>query len=313
MRCLRLAIAHRLVGDHRGGDRRGQAERDERVDRRPTGISARQATQRRQARAVERARVAQAEAKVAGVVERDAAEQGDAGHGGERLVHVRERLLDAQRDQHDARDDRQVQVAVGVARHAQAVVPRRPGGSGSRRPARPRRSTPTRARRRRPARAPKPTRMPASRSPSMPAPIATIDSPRAMITISEKRSAKCPAATRNPRTPKTNGPPSRSRAPTIQSAARGAAVVDQARRDQQQRRGQRRAREAHDRLAGVHVLVGLGEDEDVQPAHRGVGDAEQQRVIAEGLGDRQRGDQQGAHDTEHQQPLQVLLGRDVVG
>ena len=39
--------------------------------------------------------------------------------------------------------------------------------------------------------------------PLTPVPMATIDSPSAMITISEKRSAKWPAETRNPLTPKT--------------------------------------------------------------------------------------------------------------
>ena len=48
----------------------------------------------------------------------------------------------------------------------------------------------------------------------MPVPIATIDSPSAMITISEKRSAKWPGETRKPLTPNTNGP-----AKSIASAA----------------------------------------------------------------------------------------------
>ena len=42
--------------------------------------------------------------------------------------------------------------------------------------------------------------------PSTPTPMATMDSPRAMITISPKRSAKCAGDTRKPRTPKTYGP-----------------------------------------------------------------------------------------------------------
>ena len=50
-------------------------------------------------------------------------------------------------------------------------------------------------------------------------PIATIDSPSAMITISEKRSAKCPGETRKPRTPKTYGPAKSSESATIHASA----------------------------------------------------------------------------------------------
>jgi hypothetical protein len=83
--------------------------------------------------------------------------------------------------------------------------------------------------------------------------------------------------------------------------------------DQQQRGRERRAREPPDRLAGVHVLVGLGEDEDVQPARRGVGDGEHEGVVAEGLRHRERRDQERAHHGEDQEPLAVLLGGHVVG
>ena len=123
-----------------------------------------------------------------------------------------------------------------------------------------------------------------------PVPIATIDSPSAMITISEKRSAKWPGETRKPRTPNTNGPaksidsatiqtrvwaaPSRNAA-TISSAGAGSAV-----------------RASPDRLAGVDVVVRLGEDEDVEPAGGRVGEREHERVVAERLRDRERRDQE---------------------
>ena len=48
--------------------------------------------------------------------------------------------------------------------------------------------------------------LPASSSWPRPVPIATIDSPSAMITISENRSAKWAGDTRKPRTPKMYGP-----------------------------------------------------------------------------------------------------------
>ena len=49
--------------------------------------------------------------------------------------------------------------------------------------------------------------MPASTSDSTPTPIATIDSPSAMITIRPKRSAKWLGIIRQPSTPKKYGPP----------------------------------------------------------------------------------------------------------
>ena len=53
----------------------------------------------------------------------------------------------------------------------------------------------------------------------MPVPIATIDSPSAMITISAKRSAKWPGETRKPFTPNTNGPAKSIASATTQTSA----------------------------------------------------------------------------------------------
>jgi hypothetical protein len=60
---------------------------------------------------------------------------------------------------------------------------------------------------------------PASTSPDTPTPIATIDSPIAMRTISPWRSAKWPGTIFHPSTPKNAGPLMSSRRATAQSAA----------------------------------------------------------------------------------------------
>ena len=103
--------------------------------------------------------------------------------------------------------------------------------------------------------------------------------------------------------------------------------VDRERRDPQERlrrpveeRGddqQRRCRkggagEAPDGVGRVDVVVRLGEDEDVKPAGDRVGDREQEGVVTERVGHRQRRDEEGAHHGEHEQALAVLLGGDVV-
>ena len=108
----------------------------------------------------------------------------------QRLVHVAERLLQPERDEHDAGDHREVEVGVGVARDLVRSRPRRRWTAGAPRPARRRRSTATtsRPRRRSPSTAAATT--PASTPASAPTPIATIDSPSAMITIRPWRSAK---------------------------------------------------------------------------------------------------------------------------
>ena len=89
-------------------------------------------------------------------------------------------------------------------------------------------------------------------------------------------------------------------------------AVEERCRDQECGRRERRPRQPPDRLAGVHVVVRQGEDEDVQPACDGVGEREHERVVAEGLRYGQRGDQERAHDSEHQKPLAILLGGHVV-
>ena len=67
--------------------------------------------------AVDRPDVAVAEGDVSEQVEGGAAEQGERGHGLERLADVAQGLLHPQGHQHDARHHHEVQVGVGVAGH----------------------------------------------------------------------------------------------------------------------------------------------------------------------------------------------------
>ncbi len=90
--------------------------------------------------------------------------------------------------------------------------------------------------------------MPASSSPSSPVPIATIDSPSAMITIRAKRSAKCPGETRKPLTPNTYGP-AKSIASATNQSERLRGAVQEGGDDQQRGGGERGAGEPPDRLA----------------------------------------------------------------
>ena len=69
---------------------------------------------------------------------------------------------------------------------------------------------------------------------------------------------------------------SRSRAPRAR-ARPGRRRPRSPAHDQERGAGSAVRREAHDRLAGVDVVVGLGEDEDVQPAHDGVGERRRAR------------------------------------
>ena len=146
-RRARLGVADRLVGDHGGGDGRGQRQGPDGIDLRGQRYEAQAGHRGHQPGPVESADVPQPEAEVPGVVERDPAEQGHRRDGLERLVDVPDRLLHAERDEHDPRDHREVEVAVGVARDADAGGRRAARGSAARTRARPRRSRPTRARR----------------------------------------------------------------------------------------------------------------------------------------------------------------------
>ena len=152
--------------------------------------------------------VAPAERHVREQVDRRAAEQRRRPRTScSSVADVRERLLDPERDQHDPGDHREVQVGERVARDRVALAAR--GGvdaAAARRPARRRRSTATTARR--PPRSRRPRRRPrrASTPRCAPTPIATIDSPSAMSTISPWRSAKWCGTSRQPSVPMKQRP-----------------------------------------------------------------------------------------------------------
>ena len=82
----------------------------------PSGTSATSSARADQPLLVERVDVAPAERDVGEQVERCAAEQRDRRDQLERVLDVLERLLHAERDQHDPGDHREVQERVGVAR-----------------------------------------------------------------------------------------------------------------------------------------------------------------------------------------------------
>ena len=126
----------------------------------PSGISA-----SRQAQTTRRCRFSEPTLRsrkrmCATKVERDAAAERDRRHELERLADVAERLLDADREEDDPGDHRQVEVAVRVAGHRAAGRCRSSRAASARRRSRRRRSRPTRARPRPRARAapPRPRR-----------------------------------------------------------------------------------------------------------------------------------------------------------
>ena len=203
-----LGVADRLVGDQRvHSDRRHERERDERRHARwRRGSARRRRRRRRPARGCSVCTLRSRNADVGEQVQRDAAAQRDRRHGVRAASPTCASVFfTPEREQHDAGDHRQVQVA--CRSRAPSARARRPRRVRSRRSAtsattskyattarpRPRR----RAARRRSAGV--------QRRPAAPTPIETIDSPSAMMTISPWRSAKCagehaPAADADQRT-----------------------------------------------------------------------------------------------------------------
>ena len=153
------------------------------------------------------------------------------------------------------------------------------------------------------------TIVPASSAwPSAPAPSATIDSPKAMMTISPWRSAMWPASTFQPSTPKRKSPPTSITIARIQQAVRtGPSTMPG---DQQQQRGrQHRARQAADHEGQLRVVA--AEDHvgaDVQHPHDRVGDAEGQRVMAERVRHGDRHDEHPARGGEERDAKQPFVG-----
>ena len=129
-----VAEVHRLVGDQGDVDDRHRDHGDERVDRGRERDQREQDDRGEQALAVERADVSQPEGDMADQIERGAAAERDRGHRLQRLVGVQQRLLQPERDEHDAGDQQQVQDPVGVAREpglGDAGRRRRSGGSAT--------------------------------------------------------------------------------------------------------------------------------------------------------------------------------------
>ena len=200
----RLVEVDELVGDQRAAEQRRPRQRGQRGD--PGGERDQREQDDRPPPGAARLSVwtlRSRNATWASEVERDAAAQADGRDGLQRLVDVPERLLDAEREQHDPGDHRQVQVGVGVARDARALRRRRASKRRSATSATTSKyahhsaaatATPSSDAGDQPA---------SSGMPCAPTPSATIDSPSAMMMISPKRSAKWPACTRQPSTPTT--------------------------------------------------------------------------------------------------------------
>ena len=108
--------------------------------------------------------------------------------------------------------------------------------------------------------------------PSAPTPIATIDSPSAMITIRLWRSAKWPGESRQPPIPRRPPPAKSITSTTIHSDGLGG-LVEQGADDQQHRRERGRDGERAGGLAHVDVLRGGREQPDVHEPHPEVGHA----------------------------------------
>ena len=223
---------------------------------------------------------------------------------------MRQRLVQPERDQHDRRDQQEVQVRVGLARELVLL----PAGRSAHEPPHvgdrddvevdpPQLDAERDAEHRR-------DRRPASRPRSAPTPSATIDSPSAMITMRPWRSAKCsgdelPALGAE----EVRRRPCRSPAPTVQSTPGPCR-----RRSRAASSSASPARTHGDRVRPSGAAPGRRgsprEQRDVRGAHHCVGDGELHRPIAERFGHAQRGDQQRRHRHEHHQPHDALLGID---
>ena len=84
-------------------------------------------------------------------------------------------------------------------------------------------------------------------------------------------------------------------------------AVEEAGDDDQRRRHQQPGGELEDRAADVVLLGPVGVDRDVDRADREVREAEDDRVVAERLRHRKRGDQHRAHGREQAQPREPVV------
>ncbi len=196
----------------------------------------------------------------------------------------------------------------GPARFARG--PRSPGPAVARRPARPRRSRSTTAPPTAGCPPPRPRRCPAVRLVSAPAPIATIDSPRAMMMIRPWRSAKWPGTSFQPSDPNRYGPAHvEQQSERPQRALRE--PVEERGADQEPDADRRAQRQARHRLAKRRVVpAGQHEQGDLPGADGSVGQGELERQAVEGLRDADGDDQKGRHGGEDRDPNRALLGID---
>src|SRR5436190_2554547 len=123
-----LAVADRLVGDHRaeegGDDRHGRKRRQLRGG----GEQGEQDQSEEEALPVDRVDVAQAEPDKPEEIEGHAAEEREGGNRIERVVHLLQGLLQAERDEDDPGHHREVEVGVRVAGQLVSLAPRRRAG-----------------------------------------------------------------------------------------------------------------------------------------------------------------------------------------
>src|SRR5262245_1126662 len=97
----RLLVAQRLVRDQRDRNRRDEGERDDSVDACCDGDQRSAGGRGKAAPGVDASNASVADRVVAEEIERDASAERKGGNGLERVLHVRDDLLRAERDQDD--------------------------------------------------------------------------------------------------------------------------------------------------------------------------------------------------------------------
>ena len=213
--------------------------------------------------------------------------------------------------EHDARDEHEVDVRVGVPgelvlllAHRSRREPALRGDRGDVEVEPPERPLRRRSRARRASTTPGPMSVPA------PTPIATIDSPSAMITIRPCRSAKWRGASRQPSEPKRKGPAKSSTIASSQSRPWATPSTNVAR--EQDADGDRAAdAQPCDRPSEVGIVaVGDPEERDLAGADDRVGADEEQGLRVERLRHGERRHEQPGHRAEHHEPDDPLLGID---
>ncbi len=147
-----------------------------------------------------------------------------------------------------------------------------------------------------------------SETPAAPMPIATIDSPRAMITMRPWRSAKCAGETRKPL------PAADQAAQVVDSEGdhpeRGLRAPVEEPGDDDDRgcqRGHRQNAQHDPQDVGV-ALAGDRKEQQLEQTHDQIRDPEQDGVCVEGFRDGERDDEHRSHRREHARAHRPLLG-----